>query len=138
VPRRARRVSLSSRLWLPKCDAFMNARDSVWEISARKHAFQNATKGTSNMTTSADLIDRAFQSIMRTMVRSGNAPDHIELAAELGLEPDEGLEVLQNIMLTGYPGWLDENDVIVTICPFSNVPNELKITVDGEGKWFGQ
>ena len=41
-------------------------------------------------------------------------------------------------MATGYPGWLDEHDTIVTICPLSNQPNQYVISVGGEQKWFGQ
>ncbi len=41
-------------------------------------------------------------------------------------------------MESGYPGWVDEDDNIVTICPLSNLPNQYRISVDGEQKWFGQ
>ena len=37
------------------------------------------------MTTSADLLDKAFHAIVTRMVQTGRAPDHIELAAGLGL-----------------------------------------------------
>ena len=90
------------------------------------------------MTTSADLLDRAFHAIMTRMVQTGRAPDTIELAAGLGLDPGKARAVLNDIMATGYPGWLDDDDTIVTICPLSNRPNEYKITVGGEQKWFGQ
>jgi hypothetical protein len=106
--------------------------------NASREQVNDIVKETSATTTTTVLIDRAFQSIMHSMVRLSNAPDHFSLAAVLGLEPDEGLEMLQTIMLTGYPGWLDKNDVIVTFCPFPNVTNAFKITVDGEGNWFGQ
>jgi len=90
------------------------------------------------MTTRVDLLDRAFHAIISRMVQTGNAPDHIELAAELGLDPGEVPAVLNDIMAAGYPGWLDENDTIVTICPLSNQPNHYRISVDGEQRWFGQ
>ena len=90
------------------------------------------------MTTSADLLDRAFHTIMSIMVQTGHAPNHIELAEELGLEQKNARAVFNDIMATGYPGWLDEHDAIVTICPFSNRPNRYRIAVDGKQKWFGQ
>ena len=90
------------------------------------------------MTTSADLLDRAFQAIMTGMVRTGRAPNNIELAAKLGLDPGKARVVFSDIMATGYPGWLDEHDNIVTICPLSNRPNQYNISVDGEQKWYGQ
>ena len=90
------------------------------------------------MTTSADLLDRAFQAIMTSMVQTGCAPNHIELASALGLNPSKARAVLNDIMASGYPGWLDEHDAIVTICPFANRPNQYRISVDGQQKWFGQ
>ena len=90
------------------------------------------------MTTSAELLDRAFHTIMSSMVQTGRAPSHIELDASLGLDPGKAPAVFNDIMASGYPGWLDEHDNIVTICPLSNHPNEYKISVDGEQNWFGQ
>ena len=80
----------------------------------------------------------AFHAIMTRMVQTGRAQDHIELAPGLGLDPGAAGTVLNNIMATRYPGWLDEHDTIVTICPLSNRPNKYKISVDGEQNWFGQ
>ncbi len=90
------------------------------------------------MTTSADLLDSAFQAIMIRMVQTGRAPEHDELAAGLGVDAGKARDVLHDIMATGYPGWLDEHDAIVTFCPLSNQPNKYLISVDGEQKWFGQ
>jgi len=90
------------------------------------------------MTTSADLLDKAFHTIMTRMVQTGLAPDYIELSAGLGLDSGKARDVLNDLMATGYPGWLDEQGTIVTICPLSNRPNRYKISVDGEQKWFGQ
>ncbi len=90
------------------------------------------------MTTSAELLDKALHTIMTRLVQTGRAPDYVELSAGLGLDPGKARDVVNDLMATGYPGWLDEHDTIVTICPFSNRPNEYKITVDGEQKWFGQ
>ena len=90
------------------------------------------------MTTSAGLLDRAFHAIMTNMAQIDRAPNHIELAAKLSIGPEEARTALNDIMASGYPGWLDEHGAIVTICPFSNRPNQYKISVDGEQKWFGQ
>ena len=90
------------------------------------------------MTTSADLLDIAFHTVMTSMVQTGSAPNLIELARKLGLMPDNARTVLTDLMASGYPGWLDEHDTIVTFCPLSNRPNQYKISVDGEQKWFGQ
>ena len=90
------------------------------------------------MTTSAEILDRAFNAIMTGMVQTGRAPSSIELATTLGLDPREARAVFSDIMATGYPGWLDEHENIVTICPFSNRSNQYNISVEGEQKWFGQ
>ena len=85
-----------------------------------------------------DLLDRAFHTILTSMVETGRAPNQTELGAALGLDLDESNTILHNLMASGYPGWVDENDNIVTICPLSNQPNQYRISVDGEQKWFGQ
>ena len=90
------------------------------------------------MTTNADLLDRAFHTIMAGMVETGRAPDYKELGVALGLGSSEARTVLNDLMATGYPGWVDENDNIITICPLSNQPDQYRISVDGEPKWFGQ
>lgn len=90
------------------------------------------------MTTSSDLLDRAFHAIITRMVETARAPTYEELGAALGIGRDEALTVLHDLMASGYPGWVDENDNIVTICPLSNQPNQYRISVDGDQKWFGQ
>ena len=61
------------------------------------------------MTTSADLLDRAFHAIMTRMAQTGRAPNYVELGPVLGLDSTEARKVLNDLMATGYPGWLDEN-----------------------------
>ncbi len=86
----------------------------------------------------ADHLDRAFHTILTRMVDTGLAPNPKELGEALGLDPNDARTVLHNLMSSAYPGWLDENDNIVTLCPLSNQPNQYRISVDGEQKWFGQ
>jgi hypothetical protein len=90
------------------------------------------------ITTNAELLDKAFHAIMTRMVETTRAPTHAELGAALGIGRDEALTLLHELMTSGYPAWVDENDNIVTICPLSNQPNQYRISVDGEEKWFGQ
>ncbi len=90
------------------------------------------------MTTHADLVDRTFHTIMTRMVETGRAPNYKELGVALGLGSSEARKVLNDLMATGYPGWVDENENIITICPLSNQPNQYRISVDGDQKWFGQ
>ena len=85
------------------------------------------------------LLDRAFYSIMQRIVKTGQAPHYTELAGELGLPPEEGRQVLHDLMDTGIPCWLHPGtDYIVSFAPFHNLPTQYRITVDGEQKWFAQ
>jgi len=85
------------------------------------------------------MLDRAFQTIMRQMVDTGQAPHYTELAKQLGLSVEDGRQVLHDLIDTGIPAWLHpETDYIVSFPPFNNMPTQYRITVDGEQKWFAQ
>ena len=89
----------------------------------------------------ADLqtLDKAFDIIMRRMVETGAAPHYTDLAAEMGCSVEEGRGVIHDLMATGYPGWLHpDTDWIASFPPFSNIPTQYRITVDGEQKWYAQ
>lgn len=84
------------------------------------------------------LLDAAYASIMATMLESGQAPHHIELAAELGISPDEGRGVVHELVSVT-PGWTHPGtDYIASFPPFNNQPTQYRISVDGIQKWFGQ
>ena len=94
------------------------------------------------MTDSATL-DNAFHFVMSRMVETGQAPHYGELAAELGLPIEQGREVLHELMETvterGTPAWMHpDTDWVASFCPFSNIPTQYRITVDGQQKWFAQ
>ena len=90
------------------------------------------------MTADTDVLDRTFSAIMTRMVATGRAPDFNQLAQTLHLDPDVARKALGDVMATGYLGWPDQHDTIVTFCPFSNLPNQYKITVESDHRWFGQ
>jgi hypothetical protein len=84
-------------------------------------------------------LDRTFQIIMSRMVKTGHAPYYTEVAAELGVSPEEGRKALHQLFSPGFPGWLFPNtDYITSFAPFSNLPTQYRITIDGQQKWFGQ
>jgi hypothetical protein len=90
------------------------------------------------MPSNIDLLDRAFYSVITRMVETGNAPSRADLAAELDLDSVDIPTVLNDLFAAGHAGWLDDNGEIVSFAPFYNVPNQYKISVDGQQKWFGQ
>ena len=78
--------------------------------------------------------------IMERMITTGQAPSYTEIAAELGVHQTKGQKALHKLFSTlGFPGWLDpKTDTIMSFAPFSNVPNNYRLTIEGEQKWFGQ
>jgi hypothetical protein len=85
-------------------------------------------------------LDQTFHFIMKTMVDRGTAPLYTEIAAQFGQTPEQGKERLRELMGHGsmamwlYPG----TDLIASFAPFNNLPNQYRITVDGQQKWYGQ
>jgi len=85
------------------------------------------------------LLDKTFHIIMMHMVETGQAPHYTEIAADLGVSIEEGRQALHALIGTGIPGGLyPGTDLIVTMAPFNNLPNQYRITTDGQQKWFGQ
>ena len=89
----------------------------------------------------ADLatLDAAFHSTMRTFIETGRAPHYTDLAAHLRVSVEQGRQLLHDLEATGYSFFLHpETDEIVSVAPFNNLPNQYRISVDGEQKWFAQ
>ena len=89
----------------------------------------------------ADLtvMDGAFHFIMTRMVTTGVAPHFGELAKGLGCSIDQGRQALHDLMGVGLTAWLHpDTDWIASFAPFSNIPTQYRITVDGEQKWYAQ
>ncbi len=86
------------------------------------------------------LFDRTYQVILNTMIETGRAPHYTEVAAKLDLSVEEGRKAVHDLMALGIPGmWLfPETDYISSFAPFSNLPTQYHISVDGKQKWFGQ
>lgn len=84
-------------------------------------------------------LDRTFSFITQYMVERGRAPFYTEIAAELGVSMDEGRQALHALIETRLPAWLFPNtDYISSFAPFSNLPTQYRITINGEQKWYGQ
>lgn len=96
-------------------------------------------KGGPVMSKSRDLT-KTFHIIIERMIATGQAPNYTEIAAKLGVHPLEGQKALHKLFSTlGFPGWFyPKTDTIMSFAPFSNVPNNHRLTIEGEQKWFGQ
>ena len=89
----------------------------------------------------ADLatLDKAFHYIMRSFIETGRAPHYAELAVGLKISIDEGRQLFHDLEATGYSFFMHpETDQIVSVAPFNNLPNQYRISIDGEQKWFAQ
>jgi hypothetical protein len=86
------------------------------------------------------LLADMYHAVMTGIVRDGRAPHYTELAAQLGLSPDQSREALHDLAGAGIPGfWLyPGTDVIASPAPFSNIPTQYLISVEREQKWYGQ
>ena len=84
-------------------------------------------------------LDKTFHIIIKRMVETGQAPFYTEIAAELGVLPEEGRKTLHELFFSGFSGWLYPNtDYIISFAPFNNLPTQYRITVEGQQKWFAQ
>jgi len=84
-------------------------------------------------------LDKVFQIIMRRFRESGQAPHYTEIAAEMDVPVEEGRKLLQALYSPGFPGWLAAGtDYIGSFPPFSNIPTQYRITIDGQQKWTAQ
>ena len=85
------------------------------------------------------MMDRTYHFILETMVERGVAPHYTEIAKAFSVPPEEGRKLLHDLMGAGVPAWLfPDTDFIASFAPFSNLPTQIRISVEGEQKWFGQ
>ena len=87
--------------------------------------------------TDAQLLARAYHTIMSGFVRDGRAPHYTELAVSLNLSPREALTVQRNLTDSGLPIWTHpDTDHLAAASPFSNIPTPYRVSVDGQQKWY--
>lgn len=85
-------------------------------------------------------LDITYQYIMETFVQRGTAPHYTEIASRFGVKPDEGRKLLHDLINTHVmPMWLyPGTDLIVSFAPFNNLPNQYRISIEGQQKWYAQ
>ncbi len=85
------------------------------------------------------LLDKGFHHIMRSFIDTGRAPHYTETGAALGISIEAARQLFRDLEATGYSFFLHpETDQIVSVAPFNNLPNQYRISIDGEQKWFAQ
>lgn len=85
-------------------------------------------------------LGRVYHAVMSGFVENGRAPHYTELAVAFGVTAEAAFE-LQRRMLDefGGPHWADPGSgLIACFDPFSNIPTQYRISVDGEQKWYGE
>ena len=85
------------------------------------------------------LVQQAYTTIINHFIRTGRAPHYTELAEALELQPDEARDLQREAAGAAVACWLvQDTDYIESWAPFSNVPTQYLVTVEGEQKWYGQ
>jgi hypothetical protein len=84
-------------------------------------------------------LDRTYHFIMESFIRRGQAPHYTEIAQAFSVSPDEGKQLLLELMSAKLAAWLHPGtDLIASFAPFNNLPTQYRITIDGHQKWFAQ
>ena len=84
-------------------------------------------------------MDAVFQIIMKRMMETGRAPHYTEIATKMGVSVEEGRKALHELFSPHFPGWLSPHtDYIGSFPPFSNLPTQYAVTIDGRQDWFAQ
>ena len=84
-------------------------------------------------------LDKTFQIILKYFMETGRAPHYTEIASEFDMSVEDARKALHELFTPEFPGWLFHNtDHICSFPPFSSLPTQHRITIDGRQKWFGQ
>jgi hypothetical protein len=85
------------------------------------------------------LLANMYHAIMRGFVQTGRAPHYIDLARLLDLRPEESRHALHQLVSMGLPNWLvPDTDYVAAFAPFSNIPTQYLVSVDGQQRWYAQ
>ena len=87
------------------------------------------------------LVKQAYQDILKHFITYGRAPHYIEIAQHLDIGVEEARILVRETAAASPIAscWLShDTDYIESWAPFSNIPNHIQVTIDGQKKWFGQ
>jgi hypothetical protein len=86
-------------------------------------------------------IKGAYTHVLGHLVKHGRAPHYSEISSHLGITPDEARELQRDTAEAGPVAgcWLaTDTDHVESWAPFSNVPSNYWVSVDGVQRWYGQ
>lgn len=84
-------------------------------------------------------LDQTYCIIRDRLRETGQALHYTELSLALGVPVREGYRRLHELMAHPYPCWLHPGtDWIASFPPFSNIPTQYRVSVDGQQRWFAQ
>jgi hypothetical protein len=85
------------------------------------------------------LVQKAYTAVVQHFVKTGRAPHYTELGAILGLSPEEARLAQHRAADSALACWfVRDTDYVESWAPFSNVPTNYLITIEGNQKWYGQ
>ncbi len=87
----------------------------------------------------AAVVQRAYTAVLEHFIETGRAPHYTELAATLGLRPEEARQIERKAADAAIACWfVKDTDYVESWAPFSNVPTHYLVTIEGKQKWYGQ
>ena len=91
------------------------------------------------MSVNETLVQQAYTYILEHLVNTGRAPHFTELAAALDITSDEARDVQEKAADAGVGCWIShDTDYIASWAPFSNIPTQYFVTIEGKQIWYAQ
>jgi hypothetical protein len=91
------------------------------------------------MKAESQVLAQMYHAIMVGFVRDGRAPHYTDLGRQLSLRMEDARQTLHQLIGMGLPTWLaPHTDYIASFAPFSNIPTQYLVSVDGQQRWYAQ
>lgn len=85
------------------------------------------------------LVQKAYTDILQHFIDTGRAPHFTELAGRLGISVEAARAVQHAAAEAAGASWFfPDTDDIASWAPFSNIPTQYLVTIDGFQKWYAQ
>jgi hypothetical protein len=86
-------------------------------------------------------LQEVHHAVLEHFVATGRAPHYTELAETLGVPLERARELVHETTVESpfsFAWIVPDTDYISAWAPFSNIPTNNLVTVDGAQKWYGQ